>query len=287
MPMTEICSWPSPFDSAKLGVVILTEQSLYYSLRAGSVAIGLLSDEASDSEVEEALQGDYHSAARAEIGSLRLMPGGNRIRLVTERGRRAIEFGREQTARAEEVFRSLVGALELGPVREMNGTWRESIGNQLLVVLLVAIAGIYLGVLASLPVGDPREDVPTVFQAVARFARGIGPAGIWSAMSLGLVGAGGWLLHGLKHPKRVLFAAADEVKSAPATPEVDQEEVRVVMARLLELDPTQLRDETHFAEDLRIPPGVLLDALGELESELEIELASVKIRTYGDLRAAL
>ena len=69
--------------------------------------------------------------------------------------------------------------------------------------------------------------------------------------------------------------------------EVDVGQLRVRVARRFDIASEELADDTHFVDDLQIPPGELYEILAEIAEDYEVDLEGELVVTLGALRGRL
>ncbi len=283
MAMIELHSWRCPVDENRLGTLILTEQRLFYSLKATPAKLETLTETATDSMIEAALPRNSYSIPIPEIQALRRVQDRPRFQIIGANSRKIIAFGDEEAAAG--MFVALVRELGLESIQEVEASKLETLRNPILCLIFVLIGGVFLGILA----GQEHYTAggTLIFRIPYDFAHWAGPAPIWVGTAVGIITSSSWLGIRLKSPARAFLAARGGQERSRSSQVLGEDALRTATANLLGIDATRLTPEIRFHEDLRIPPGVLLDVLAELEGSLELDLSKVTIRTFGDLLALI
>ncbi len=150
------------------------------------------------------------------------------------------------------------------------------------------MAGLFLGLLAG-PESSAAAGKSVIVRVPHDLARWAGASAIWAVTTVGSIAGVAWAAYRLKHPSIALVARrnGEDRVAAGGNRGVREEDLRIAIARLLGIPAEGLTSETRFHDDLKIPPGELLDVLGELEDKLDLDLSAEKVRTFGDLLANL
>jgi acyl carrier protein len=67
---------------------------------------------------------------------------------------------------------------------------------------------------------------------------------------------------------------------------IDLDQLRAIIAEILELDPEELTDDAHFADDLGVDSLMGLELQIELEAQYNIRLTEEEMRSATSLRTA-
>ena len=257
--------WPSPVDDHKVGMLALTEETLFVARAVDPETVARLGNEAGDEEVRSAIRGKLHAFRRAEITSVERVRGRARLLVRSKIRNGAIDFRAGDEEGAAALFESLTSALGLRLVGDVRARGFLTWGNPVSALLLLLLTGSYAAFF-----------LPDDFMGRGRpFAM----AGAVTGMMAILL----WLGYRIMHPVRVLEAA--RVGMVP--PRIADEEVRNEVARSLQVDSGRLTPETHFHHDLKVPPGEVEEALQVLEERWGRSLRVGRIDTFGDLLAAV
>lgn len=290
MAIIDLHSWPSPVDDNGVGVVILTERTLFHALGAAPSAVEALDPAAATGEsIRAILSTNAFEIPREEVRDLVLVRGESRFRIRTSDGCRTVFFRGEATDTARETFDSLRHSLGFESVREARGNRWKSAKTPLLLGLLVLFTGAYLVSLAGL---GADGDAAATFLAPAflcQLANSLGMETLGLVMAAGLIPCAVWAGHRLSHPFDTMTAtrAPRRASHDPHPLPGSEEKIRTATAALLGVEPAALRPEARFVEDLRIPPGELSEVLAELAADLQVEISRREIHTFADLLRAL